>query len=475
MSASPRKIIPLVPLNPLGPPEQKIQASAVTGRHARWRWAMVWLTQAFFYGLPWLNFNQRQAVLFDVAGGRFYLFGAVLYPQDLIYLTALLVLCALLLFAATALAGRVWCGFACPQTVYTQIFQWLELRIEGDRLARMRLDAQAWDAGKLRLRTGKHLAWAAVSLWTGLTFVGWFTPIRDLSTGLLTASGIGPWEVFWVLFYSLATYGNAGYLREKVCQHMCPYGRFQGSMLDRDTLIVGYDSARGEPRGARARGSDAQALKLGSCVDCTICVQVCPVGIDIREGLQAPCISCGLCIDACDTVMDKLQAPRGLIRFASQRELAGEAAAVGWRAQWRRPRVRIYAALLLGVSAALMLGFASRPTLRVDAIRDRGVLARQGEDGRITNVYRLQVMNASERARRIEVRVDGTPGLQVDTQVGRTLLAAQALTLPVTLSLPPAQAVSLAGRIVPIRLRVVDLDHAAQEFAAADSTFVIPH
>ena len=228
-------------------------ARAVTGRHARWRWALVWLTQAFFYGLPWLHFNQRQAVLFDVAGGRFYLFGAVLHPQDLIYLTALLVLCALLLFAATALAGRVWCGFACPQTVYTQIFQWLELRIEGDRLARMRLDAQAWDAGKLRLRTGKHLAWAAVSLWTGFTFVGWFTPIRDMAVGLLAAGGIGPWEGFWVLFYSLATYGNAGYLREKVCQHMCPYGRFQGSMLDRDTLIVGYDSARGVNRAVHAR------------------------------------------------------------------------------------------------------------------------------------------------------------------------------------------------------------------------------
>ncbi len=474
---TPHRVIPLLPEAGFGP-DAKIQARAVAGRFTRWRWALVWITQAVFYGLPWLAMHGRQAVLFDLEARRFYLFGAVLYPQDLIYLTALLVISALLLFFATTVAGRVWCGFSCPQTVYTELFLWIEQRFEGDRLARLRLDASPWRAEKLLRRGGKHLAWGALGLWTGFTLVGYFTPIRSLALAV-PAAALGPWELFWTLFYGLATYGNAGFLREKVCQHMCPYGRFQGSMLDRDRLIVAYDARRGEPRGARPRGSDPAALGLGSCVDCTLCVQVCPVGIDIRQGLQAACISCGVCIDACDGVMDKLRAPRGLIRFATQREMTGEPTAPGSALRHlRRARVLVYGGLLVLVSAALVAGLLQRPTLRLNAMRDRGVLARQVADGQVENVYRLQLMNASEAARGVSIQVLGQPGLTLDAPGVVQLAPAGAATVTVTVRLDAAAAQPLAGRIVPIRFAIADQAAAAGvasgDSAETASTFVVP-
>ena len=328
----------------------KIYARAVSGWFAAWRWALVWITQLVFYGLPWLQWNGRQAVLFDLETQRFFLFGLALYPQDLIYLTALLILSALALFFFTAVAGRVWCGFACPQTVYTEIFMWVERRVEGDRIARMRLDAAPWTPQKFARKAAKQALWVAISLWMGFTFVGYFTPILTLASSI-TAWGAGPWESFWVLFYGLATYGNAGYLREQVCKHMCPYARFQGAMFDRDTLTIGYDRVRGESRGSRTRSADPKALGLGDCIDCTLCVQVCPTGIDIRDGLQSNCIGCAACIDVCDSVMDKMNYPRGLIRYSSENGLLN-----GWdRAtllkRILRPRVLIYGAILLLVAS----------------------------------------------------------------------------------------------------------------------------
>ncbi len=282
----------------------KIYPRAVTGRFVNWRWALVWLTQIAFYGLPWLNWNDRQAVLFDLASRRFYIFGLVLYPQDFIYLTAMLLLAAYSLFLFTAVSGRLWCGYACPQTVYSEIFMWVERRLEGDRAARMKLDAAPWSAAKLMRKSGKQAAWVAIGLWTGFSFVGYFTPIVTLAGEAMTLSLSG-WESFWVLFYGFATYGNAGYMREQVCKYMCPYARFQSAMFDKDTLIITYDSARGEPRGSRSKKADAASLGLGACVDCNLCVQVCPTGIDIRKGLQYECIGCAACIDVCDGVMDQ--------------------------------------------------------------------------------------------------------------------------------------------------------------------------
>lgn len=301
--------------------QKKIYPRSVSGWFANWRWAMVWLTQAVFYGLPWLPWNGRQAVLFDLVARRFYIFDLVLYPQDFIYLTGLLVLSAFGLFFVTAVAGRLWCGYACPQTVYTEIFLWVERRIEGERGARMKLDAGPWNWNKAWRKAAKHGVWLAIGLWTGFTFVGYFTPIQTLWAESFTLA-FGPWEWFWVNFYGLATYGNAGFLREQVCKYMCPYARFQSAMFDRDTLIISYDAERGDPRGTRGRNTDLAAAKLGHCIDCNLCVQVCPVGIDIRDGLQYECIACTACIDACNGVMDKMKYPRGLIRYATSNGLA---------------------------------------------------------------------------------------------------------------------------------------------------------
>ena len=290
---------------------KKIYPRSVSGLFSNWRWGMVFLTQLVFYGLPWLEWGQRQAVLFDLGARRFFIFGLVLYPQDFIYLTGLLVISALSLFLFTAVAGRLWCGYACPQTVYTEIFLWLENKTEGDRSARMRRDAAPMGWDKFSRKTLKHFLWLAVALWTGFTFVGYFTPIQTLGHEVLQLD-MGSWEVFWTLFYGFATYGNAGFMREQVCKHMCPYARFQSAMFDKDTLTVTYDEARGEPRGARSRKTDPLSLNLGACVNCSLCVQVCPTGIDIRDGLQYECIGCGACADVCDTVMDKMGYAPGL-------------------------------------------------------------------------------------------------------------------------------------------------------------------
>jgi cytochrome c oxidase accessory protein FixG len=287
---------------------RKIYPRSVTGFFSHWRWAMVFLTQLVFYGVPWLQWGQRQAVLFDLDARRFYIFNLVLYPQDFIYLTGLLVISALSLFLFTAVAGRLWCGYACPQTVYTEIFLWLEKKTEGDRAARMRRDGGPLTLDKLWRKSAKHFLWLAVALWTGFTFVGYFTPIHALGLEVVQLN-MGSWEVFWTLFYGFATYGNAGFMREQVCKHMCPYARFQSAMFDKDTLIVTYDAQRGEPRGARSKKSTPVSRNLGACVDCSLCVQVCPTGIDIRNGLQYECIGCGACADVCDTVMDKMGYP----------------------------------------------------------------------------------------------------------------------------------------------------------------------
>ena len=326
---------------------KKIYPRAVSGWFENASWAMVFITQIVYYGLPWLTWNDRQAVLFDIAARRFYIFGAVFWPQDVIYLAVLLIIAALSLFLFTAIAGRLWCGFACPQTVYTEIFLWIERKIEGSHTTRMRVDREPMTAAKLGKKTLKHAIWIAIALWTGITFVGYFTPFRPLLAGL--PGDLGGWEGFWVGFYALATYGNAGYLREQVCKYMCPYARFQSVMFDRDTLVITYDAARGEPRGARGRKVDRASAGLGDCIDCSICVQVCPTGIDIRKGLQYECIGCAACIDGCNQVMDKMNYPRGLIRYTTVNALAhGYDVATMWKRVFRA-RTLVYLALLASI------------------------------------------------------------------------------------------------------------------------------
>ena len=434
----------------------KIHPRTVRGWFASWRWVMVWFTQLLFYGLPWLTWNGRPALLFDLGARRFYIFDLLLYPQDFIYLTGLLILCAYGLFLFTAVAGRQWCGYTCPQTVYTEIFLWVERRFEGDRSARLRLDASGWTAEKLLKRGGKHVAWAAIGLWTGFSFVGYFTPIRTLAAEVAALS-LGPWETFWVLFYSVATYGNAGFLREQVCKYMCPYARFQSAMFDHDTLIVGYDVHRGEPRTAgRKAAAAAGSAPVGDCIDCGLCVQVCPTGIDIRQGLQYECISCAACIDACDGVMDKLGRPKGLIRYATQRGLeAGERAALSLRSIVR-PRVLVYGLVMVLISTAFVTSLALRPPVRMDVVRDRGVMAREVEDGLVENVYRLQLMNLTELPQQLRIEVRGLPGLQAELRGEARLGPAETRLVPLALRLPAEAAAALArGTTLPVTLTLV--------------------
>lgn len=318
-----RKVIPIISepsqdaVVSLYEAQQKIYPRSISGYFNNWRWVMIWITQIVFYGTPWLQWGERQALLLNIDTHRFYIGGLVLYPQDLIFLVVILVISALALFLFTAVAGRLWCGFSCPQSVYTAIFLWIEKQVEGDRAARIRLDEGKLGFKKVYKKTLKHAIWIGFSMWTGFTFLGYFAPIRDLSDSIMQVS-LGPWESFWICFYGYATYGNAGFLREQVCKYMCPYARFQSAMFDKDTLIVTYDAARGEPRRGRSRKVEAKAEGLGDCIECSMCVQVCPVGIDIRDGLQYECISCGLCVDACDSIMDKMNYPRGLIKFSTQ-------------------------------------------------------------------------------------------------------------------------------------------------------------
>jgi cytochrome c oxidase accessory protein FixG len=392
---------------------QKIYPRAVRGWFAAWRWAMVWATQLVFYGGPWLAWNDRQALLFDIEHRKFYLFGLVFWPQDIIYLSVLLIVSALSLFLFTAVAGRLWCGYACPQTVYTEIFLWIERVVEGDRNARMRLDKQGITAQKILRKAAKHGLWIALAFWTGVTFVGYFTPIRELLT-----TSPGPWEAFWVLFYGFATYGNAGWMREQVCKYMCPYARFQSAMFDKDTLIITYDEKRGEPRGKGER--------KGDCVDCGICVQVCPTGIDIRKGLQYECIGCAACIDGCNQVMDKVGRPRGLIRYSKGRVL--------------RPRVIVYGVILAAISVAAGVSLWLRTPLKVDVIRDRAAIAREVEGGLIENVYRLQIMNTTEQARAFEIGVRGLPGIHVWSENVAGVPAATSRMVPIRVRIDAGQA-----------------------------------
>lgn len=476
---TPARVIPIRPAvdeemveTSLYQSEGKIYPRAVSGWFSRWRWALVWATQCVFYGLPWLSMNGRQAVLFDLGARRFYIFNAVLYPQDLIYLTGLLIISALSLFLFTAVAGRLWCGYACPQTVYSEIFRWIERQIEGDRPQRIKLDQAPPSAGKFLRKAAKHGVWIAISLWTGLTFVGYFTPIRELAHSVL-AWGLGPWEIFWVLFYGLATYGNAGWMREQVCKYMCPYARFQSAMFDRDTLIVSYDAQRGEGRGTRSRSESSDSLRargLGDCIDCGLCVQVCPTGIDIRRGLQYECISCSACIDVCNSVMDKMHYRRGLIRYSTPNGLAQ-----GWnvRQMWRRvlrARVLIYASVLLMVTAAVLGSLIMRSPFKVDVVRDRGAMARMVGAGFIENVYRLQVMNASEQVQQYRLGVEGIEGLRIASDEVVDVGAASSRWVPVRVQMPPQAA---APGSHPIAFRIQALDAQGRELVEK-SVFLVP-
>jgi cytochrome c oxidase accessory protein FixG len=448
---------------------KKIYPRAVHGWFAGWRWALVWFTQLLFYGLCWLEWNGRQAVLFHLVERKFYIFGWVFWPQDVFYLAILLIISAYALFLFTAIAGRLWCGFACPQTVYTEMFLWLEEKIEGTRSERMKLDAQPMGPRKLALKSAKIGVWVLVSFWTGFTFVGYFSPIKELWQSLVGFT-LGPWETFWILFYGGWTYVFAGHLREQVCKYMCPYARFQGVMFDPDTLVITYDQERGEPRGPRNKKLDYKAAGLGDCVDCGICVQVCPTGIDIRQGLQYECIGCAACIDACDQVMDKVGYPQGLIRYSTQNALQQHWGAKEIAAHVARPRVLIYSSILIAITIAMFYGLATRIPLKVNVIRDRATLAREVEGGKIENVYRLKVMNTAEQERRFSISASGLDGIEVASAQVVSVPAATTQNVPLSVRVP-AEAAARGSHKIYFEIRAIGHEDV---FVREQASFLMP-
>ncbi|MGA1561846.1 MAG: cytochrome c oxidase accessory protein CcoG [Gammaproteobacteria bacterium] len=390
MTSDPKKSHPSTDIEQeLYQKRQKIYAREVHGLFATMRVLAMAGLMGIYYILPWIQWNGRQAVLLDLPARKFYFFGTTIWPQDFILVALLLMISAWSLFFFTNLAGRLWCGYACPQTVWTEVFMWFERKIEGDRPKQMKLDKMGWGPEKILRKGGKHLAWIAVAFWTGFTFVGWFSPITDLAVRMVDFQ-LGPWETFWVLFYGFATWGNAGFMREQVCIYMCPYARFQSAMFDTDTLIISYDEKRGEPRGTRRKDEDYKAAGKGDCIDCTICVQVCPVGIDIRDGLQYQCIACAACIDACDDVMEKMGYPKGLVRYTTENALEGKPSRVV------RPRSIMYGVVLIAFIAGFLFVALNRMPLELNIIRDRVALFTEADNGDILNTYNLKIMNMAE-------------------------------------------------------------------------------
>lgn len=425
--------------------KKKIYPKEVHGIFAWLRLAAMGGLLGLYYGVPWLQWDDRQAVLFDLPARKFYIFGITFWPQDFFYLAMLLAVAAFALFFFTALAGRLWCGYACPQTVWTEIFVWFERKIEGDRNQQMKRDQGPWTLEKIRVKTLKHGVWFLFALWTGFTFVGYFTPTHELWTNLWSLS-LGPWEGFWLLFYSFATWGNAGFMREQVCTYMCPYARFQSAMFDKDTLVISYDQKRGEPRGNRRKSADPDELNLGSCIDCTLCVQVCPTGIDIRDGLQYQCIGCAACIDVCDDVMDKMGYAKGLVRYTTENTLEGK------KTRLLRPRVILYAVLLTIIASGVLWSILNRVPLQVDVIRDRNSLFRETVDGEIENVYIVKIINMDEQTHAFRIDAVGIEGMQVlKDNKNMQVESGAVLDLPLRIVVPPD---ALTARSTEIHFQV---------------------
>ena len=415
-----------------------------------------------FFGTVWLNWGGRQAVLWDLADSKFHIFGATFWPQDFILLSALLIICAFGLFAITVFAGRVWCGYTCPQSSFTWLFMWCEKVTEGERNQRIKLQAAPWSPNKLARRAAKHTLWLGISVLTGLTFVGYFTPIRPLAAELLTWQ-MGGVSLFWVLFFTGATYINAGWLREAVCMHMCPYARFQSVMFDKDTLTISYDAARGEHRGPRKREVKPADVGLGDCIDCHLCVQVCPTGIDIRDGLQMECIGCAACIDACDSIMDKMGYARGLVSYTSEHQLQGG------KTHLLRPRLIGYSAVLLVMIAALVVALVQRPMVSLDVTKDRGMF-RENAQGLIENIYSLKVINKTQQRQDYRLELVDAEGFQLQGKTEISLAPGEISDVPVSVALLADKPASSSQTL---RFKVTDVDEP-WVYSAADSRFVAP-
>jgi cytochrome c oxidase accessory protein FixG len=420
---------------PLYANRQKVYPKAVSGPVRRAKWAVLALCLGLYYLVPWIRWDRgpdapSQAVLVDISGGRLYFFFFEIWPQEVYYLTGLLVLGAIGLFAATSLFGRVWCGFACPQTVWTDLFMWVERKIQGDRNERMRLDKAPWTFEKWRKKILTHAAWIGIAAATGGAWITYFNDAPTVLRDMLTLNASLDVYFYFGLFTG-TTYLLAGWAREQVCTYMCPWPRFQAAMLDENSLVVSYRAWRGEPRGK------AKADGVGDCVDCRACVNVCPTGIDIRDGQQLECIGCGLCIDACDDIMKKLDRPTGLIAFETLKNIAASDAAtkamppcaarqqagmaVRHVPKFIRPRTLIYAGVLMAVMAVMLGTWLMRQTVTLAVLRDRAPLFVNLADGGIRNAYTLKIANKEREAGALTLVLESHARLQLVVQEAEQL------------------------------------------------------
>ncbi|SDB73211.1 cytochrome c oxidase accessory protein CcoG [Belnapia rosea] len=469
---------------------RKVYPRAVQGRVRRVKWAVLALLLGLYYTVPWLRWDRGpgapdQAVLVDMAHARLFFFWIELWPQEVYFLTGLLILGAIGLFAATSLFGRIWCGFACPQTVWTDLFLWVERRIEGDRNARMRRDAGPPSRDRTLRRLAKHAAWLAIAAATGGAWVMYF---HDAPSLVLHPGSVSLQTWFFFVLFTTTTYVLAGFAREQVCTYMCPWPRFQAAMLDQDSLVVTYRDWRGEPRGTPKDPGN------GDCVDCSACVQVCPTGVDIREGQQLGCIGCGLCIDACDDIMRKLHRQEGLIGFETLANLAASQAATdelepgparlaaGMNARrpprLLRPRTLMYGGVLTLVSAVMLGALLMRETLSLTVLPERAPPFVRLSDGGVRNAYLLKLADKSRDGGRYTLALDGVSGLRLLVQDAATD-AAGLPVLPVRGDgVSSFRALVTAGPGLPLKerqpLRFRLLDAAGRPVATESSVFLGP-
>lgn len=425
---------------------QHIYVKLVKGMFQKLRTGANWVLMLGFFLGAFIPYGDRQAIFFDLPNRQFHIFATTFFPHDFMLLAWLLIILAFVLFFVTNFAGRVWCGYTCPQFVWTWLYIWVEDRTEGSPNHRKKLNKQPLSAEKMLRKGSKHLIWLLIALATSIAFIGYFSPIRDLLPRIVSLD-LGPWEMFWLGFFTLFTYLFAGWMREQVCIYMCPYARFQAVMFDRDTLIVSYDTARGEPRGARKKTDDPKEKGLGSCIDCELCVQVCPVGIDIRNGLQYECVTCAACIDACDQVMDKMGYPRGLIRYTTEEELAGR------KTRIIRPRLVGYLVVLLAMILAFGYALSSRIPVELEVLRDRNQLLRVTADGQIENSYLIRIANMDQREHTYVITLQGLDGVELQGPGVYTLSGGEIRQFPVQVRGNPALLPSLPATDIVVHLQ----------------------
>lgn len=425
-----------IPVHDVDATKKRIHPRFIDGFYQRIRVFSMYFLLALFLILPWIKYDGRQAIWFDVPSQHYYIFGLTLFPQDFFFVAAFFIIAAFTLFMVTVYAGRVWCGYACPQTIWVHLFQHVEKWVIGDRNKRIKFDKEPNSASKIAKKLLIYFIWMLMSLITASTFVSYVSGTEALYGSWQFIGGIPfpdwpTWVWISMFIFTFATYANAAYMREFMCIHICPYGRFQSVMFDKDTLIVSYDYNRGEPRGPRKKGTHPETL--GDCIDCTMCVQVCPTGIDIRDGLQVECIQCAACVDACNDIMDKVGYPRGLIRYTTERQLVENE-----QSRYLRPRLFAYLLLLSVFIGVVAYALIDRVPLQIDVRGDRNQLSSMNAEGQIVNSYIIKVTNKTQAPHEYVLSIDAPKGFTLNTRFESIPLdAGESYDMPVSIAADP--------------------------------------